>query len=125
MKVTLTKVTRTERVSQKTGKPFTSLSIKTIEHGDKFLSGFGNKDNSDWREGSQVEIETTEVAKDGKVYLNFTTPKKEEKEGVDTERILNAIAGLKIELNSVSLKLDRVIKGPAEDSYPEYEEPLV
>ena len=74
-KVTLTFVRRTPKTSA-SGKPYTSLSIKTQEHGDKYLSGFGNKDNEGWNEGDTVEIETKEVVKDGKTYLNFETPKK-------------------------------------------------
>lgn len=78
-KVTLTFIKATERTSAKTNKPFTSLSIKTQEHGEKYLSGFQNKDNKDWRVGDTVEIEVKEsekLDKEGKPYLNFETPKK-------------------------------------------------
>lgn len=76
MKTKLTFVKRTERTSSKTGKPFTSISIKTEAHGDKYLSGFGNSDNASWEAGTEVEIDTSSVNKDGKEYINFTTPKK-------------------------------------------------
>lgn len=76
IKLNLTYVSRTERISKNTQKPFTSVSIKAKEYGDKFLSGFGNKSNSTWAEGMEVEVaEVKEVVKDGKTYLNFEMPK--------------------------------------------------
>lgn len=76
VKLTLTYVNRTERVSARTNKPFTSLSLKAREYNDKFLSGFGNKENAHWKEGDVVEVASvTEVSKDGKIYLNFEMPK--------------------------------------------------
>lgn len=117
MKVTLTFVKRTERTSAK-GKPYTSLSIKTIEHGEKFLSGFGSKDNAYWKEGEKVEITVNEVLKDGKTYLNFETPKKEPAGAADTQQILNAITGLKLDINNLGLLLKQAMRGPAPDDYP-------
>lgn len=76
MKLNLTYIQRTERTAKASGKPFTSLSIKAKEYGDKFLSGFGNRANADWKEGMEVEVaEVKEVVKDGKTYLNFEMPK--------------------------------------------------
>ena len=71
MQVTLTGVYREQKTSQRTGKPFTSLRIQTQEHGDKWLSGFGNQDNANWDKGQTVEIEVEQKGE----YLNFNTPK--------------------------------------------------
>lgn len=97
MKVKLIQITRRDKVSSKTNKPYVSLLIKTQEHGDKFLSGFGNKDNSDWKEGDSVEITVTAVQKDGKEYLNFETPKKSD----SSEEVLNALAGVNMKLDAI------------------------
>lgn len=76
MKLNLTYIDRKERVSAKSGKPFTSVSIKAKEYNDKFLSGFGNKENASWQVGQEVEVaEVREVSKDGKIYLNFEMPR--------------------------------------------------
>lgn len=99
--VTLTFVKSTERVSAKTNKPFTSLSIKTKEHGDTYLSGFGNKANKDWKAGDVVEIEVKEVEKDGKKYLNFDMPKKDSAVEEKLEMILNRLVGLKIDMETI------------------------
>lgn len=129
MQETLTFVKRTERTSAKTGKPFTSLSIKTKEHGDQFLSGFGNKDNAHWSEGQQVEIEVTEVEKDGKKYLNFVTPKKGEvssellKQVFDnTEMILNRLVGLKIDIETIKAAQHPKKDYPVNDGKVPFEE---
>lgn len=110
--VTLTYVKRTDRTST-AGKPYVSISIKTTEHGDKYLSGFGNKENTNWKEGDQVEITTKEVVKDGKTYLNFETPKKEDKIDEKLEMILNRIVGMKLELAAL-----RGLLEPKKSNYP-------
>ena len=80
MEVKLTKVYRTDK--DKEGKPlmtkgtpdrpsrsYTRLGIKTQEHGDKWLSGFENRESANWQEGDTVDIE---VEPNGQ-YLNFKT----------------------------------------------------
>lgn len=71
--VTITNVSRKERTSNRTGKPFTSLGLQCVEYGEKWLSGFGNKDNASWKKGDTVEIEIEEKGE----YLNFNTPRKD------------------------------------------------
>lgn len=63
----LTYVNRTQRTS-KAGKPFTSISIKATEYGDKYISGFGGKANEGWKAGDTVEV--LDVIQKGQ-YLNF------------------------------------------------------
>jgi len=102
----LTYVNRTQRTS-KAGKPFTSLSIKTDKHGDRFLGGFGNKDNESWQVGDSVEIDVVENGQ----YLNFEMPKKaggfgNSKEVVD-------------KLDTIILMLKRMeVNGVRKDSNP-------
>lgn len=77
-KGTITKVFRKQETS-KDGKPYTRLAIKTQERGDRYLSGFGNKWNENWKEGDVVEIEVTEATakdKQGRPYLNFRSVSK-------------------------------------------------
>lgn len=52
----------------KEGNPYSKISIKTEQHGDKWLSGFGNTANYFWRKGDIVEIEITE----NNGFLNFS-----------------------------------------------------
>jgi hypothetical protein len=75
MKINITYINRTQRTSRE-GKPFTSISLKCSQYGEKYLSGFGNKANENWAIGQEVEIaEVKEVQKDGKTYLNFEMAK--------------------------------------------------
>ena len=67
MKLHLTYVKRTPRTS-KAGKPFISLSVKAQEYGESYLGGFGNKDNENWIEGMEVEVDKVEQKGE---YLNF------------------------------------------------------
>lgn len=58
----------------KTGKPYAMLSIKTQEHGDKWLSGFEGSVSKNWKVGDCVEFN---VIPNGE-YLNFEVPKVED-----------------------------------------------
>ena len=76
MKIKLTKVYRNTK--DKTGKPlvdrhgreYEKVSIKSIEYGDKWISGFGGQWNLFWREGDTVNVDVTEDSG----YLNFRKP---------------------------------------------------
>ena len=78
MNVTITKIYRSTQ--DKNGKPLTTkdgrnyerVSIKTREHGEKWISGFGNAGNANWREGDTVEVFIEEKGE----YLNFKQPDK-------------------------------------------------
>ena len=73
-KLTLTFVKSFPKTSI-SGENYTSVSIKSKEYGDKYLSGFGNKDDQNWKVGDVVEVLVKQVLKDGKEYLNFEMPK--------------------------------------------------
>lgn len=91
-KLTLTFVNRTERTSTRTNKPYTSLSLKAKEYGENYLSGFGNKDNANWKVGDEVEVlEVKEVQKDGKTYYNFDMPKSNGGVSPETTKKLDEI----------------------------------
>lgn len=97
MKITLTKVFTTNKdkegneLKSKKGVPYTRMSIKANEYGDKWISGFQNKDNKDWKEGDTVEVEIKENGE----YLNFETPKKEDIASGQMTNILNILTTIK------------------------------
>lgn len=74
MKITLTKVYRTNRDKQgnllktKDGRPYERISIRTQEHGDKWISGFSAPWNDNWNEGDVINA-NVETRGD---YLNFS-----------------------------------------------------
>jgi|ERR1051326_40996 hypothetical protein len=70
--ITLTRLTRKERTSARTGKPFTSLGIRCEEYGERWLSGFDSAQTRDWKEGDKVTVVIEEKGE----YLNFSLPKK-------------------------------------------------
>lgn len=101
MKLTLTFVKRYNKTSRE-GKPYVSLSIKAKEYGDKYLSGFGNKQNESWKEGDTVEV--AEVATKGE-YLNFEMPKTS-KESADA----GMLADIRNRQASMEIKIDKIVK---------------
>lgn len=62
------------------GIPYTKLSFKCTEYGDKYIGGFGNKANEGWKQGDTVEV----IIKQNGEYLNFEMPKELD---VATERV--------------------------------------
>lgn len=74
MKAVLTKVYRTNKDKQgnklktKDGREYERISIKTQEHGDKWLSGFGAPWNDSWNEGDIVNVNVETRGE----YLNFS-----------------------------------------------------
>lgn len=94
MKVKLTNIFTKERMSAKTGKPFTSMSIKTEQHGDKWLSGFKGKENEHWRQGDEVDI----IFEQKGEYLNFSVPKSSGGNAAEIERRLSELEKKSIEL---------------------------
>lgn len=78
--VKLTDVSREQKWSQRTSKPYEAVRLRTVEFGDRFLSGFGNEDNKSWQVGDEVALIITESQKTdrtGRPYLNFETVKKQ------------------------------------------------
>lgn len=68
--VTLTRVYTSEEKTGKTGKPYRQLNIQTEQHGEKWISGFQNQANKNWKAGDTVEVEIVENGK----YLNYKLP---------------------------------------------------
>lgn len=117
MQVTITQITRTPRVSKKTGKPFVSVSIKTQEHGDKYLSGFASLDNADWEVGDTVEVQIEQKGE----YLNFTTKEKKAAPSEEKlDKILNNQTAMNIKLNLIA---EHLMGKKKETEYPENDFP--
>lgn len=107
-KITLTKVFRTDKDKQgnplksSKGVPYTRLNVKSQEHGDKYISGFGNKENANWKEGDTVEV----IIKQNGEYLNFEMPKATGDIGELTEKVKK----LQSQVTSLDLSVERRVK---------------
>lgn len=103
MQISITAVSRKERTSKK-GRPFISLGLKCSEYGERWLSGFGNEANKDWKKGDKVNIEVEDTGE----YLNFKMPEAEE--GHDSGPAANN-AGLAEIKNILRLDIEQRLKG--------------
>lgn len=101
-KITLTRIFISDKnkdgtpLMSKLGKPYSKMSVKCVEHGDKWLSGFKGKENEFWKEGDQVYV----ILKQNGDFLNYEVPKAEDKLAmrvsaieVDIMQLKNALAG--------------------------------
>ena len=74
-KITLTKLYRSDKdkngnpLKTRDGRPYERISVKCSEFGEKWLSGFSNRTNFNWKEGDDVTVEIEEKGE----YLNFKT----------------------------------------------------
>lgn len=115
-KVKLTKIYTTDKDKQgnalksKKGFPYTRMSIKCEQYGDQWISGFQNEGNKEWKEGDEVEIIKTENTKDGKTYLNFEVPKKDDKVVEMLSDILNKLGKLNANVEYLKDKLIAPVK---------------
>lgn len=106
VKLTLTWIKREQKTS-KAGKPYTSLSIKANEYADRYINGFGNVLNANWKEGDTVEVlAVTEKEYNGKKYLNFDMPKAEDK----VNELKGELVGLSLGMGKLNFKLDQIIE---------------
>ena len=75
MEVKLNKIYRSDKdkngnpLKTQDGRAYTRVAIQTQEHGTKWLSGFENRANANWKEGGVVEINVEQKGE----YLNFRT----------------------------------------------------
>lgn len=67
--ITISEINRYNKTSKSTGKPFVSVAIKTSD--GRSISGFGNKDNQEWKAGDEVSVDIEQKGE----YLNFSMPK--------------------------------------------------
>lgn len=74
----------------KDGRPYAMLSIKTEQHGDKWLSGFEGTISKNWKVGDSPEFN---VVPNGE-YLNFEVPKPEDALKADIEDLKKRVCKL-------------------------------
>ncbi len=94
MQVHLTRVFRKPETSKRTGKPYTKLSFKCQEYGDRWIGGFGGQWNSAWKEGDVVEATVVDTGQ----YLNFEQTKAPGARGIDPQQ-----------LQGIEKKLDEIL----------------
>lgn len=106
-KVTLNKITKYTNdkagnlLKTKDGRPYTRINIQTKEYGDKWMSGFQGKENESWKEGDIVEI----IKKQNGEYLNFDTPKKDDKVVEMLSELLTKVGRLNANIEYLKDKL--------------------
>ena len=128
-KLTITRIFTTDKdkngnpLISKNNKPYTRMSIQTKEHGEKWLSGFKNQTSGAWQVGQEVEV----IVKENGQYLNFETPKMEDKVDMNMEKVLNNLTRIHLLVNAIyehvvpqKIKVDSTgIEYPEEEINPE------
>lgn len=121
MQLTITQISRKNKTSAKSGKPFESVGIKCQEYGDRWISGFGRADNKSWKVGDTVDVNVEEKGE----YLNFSMPERQKSLGYgieDRDRLLRV--EIKVEqiyqmVKALVADPKNVAPGP-EDMYPNF-----
>jgi len=72
--VTLEAISQGKSGTGKNGKPYQLIGIKTTEHGDEWMNGFGSDITTQWKKGDKVSIIIYEEDYNGKTYKKFKLP---------------------------------------------------
>ncbi len=124
MQVKLTNVYVTDKdkegnlLMSKAGKPYTRMSIKTEEHGDRWISGFKNKGNESWKQGDTVEV----IIKENGQYLNFDTPKPNDVNNEKLEDIMKMLTEIKLDVKAIKERTKRNVGEMSPDEVPQDDE---
>ena len=99
MRLTIKKIVRNQKISQKTNKPYTSVGLVTVEYGDnQWINGFGNKDNESWKDGDTIDVEIKEGEYNGNKTLNFIMPNQQTE---NKNEIMDALRKMFSELQEI------------------------
>lgn len=85
------------------GRPYTRMSVKVAEHGDKWISGFEGKESKNWKEGSVVEM----IVEQKGDFLNFSLPKTNGFDNSKLELILTKLSKIDLLLGLINDKLSQ------------------
>lgn len=96
------KITITKIFDPKTFGDFTSQSVFTKEYPNVYIGGDA-KISKDWKVGDVVEVVITEKEKNGKIYKNFSLPKK-------ADEALDRITKLESRVTKLELSIERIIE---------------
>lgn len=114
-------IKRTPRIGKTSKKAFVGLGLKTDQHGDKWLSGFGGPENETWAVGDTVDIEVEQKDE----YLNFKVNKVNPISKIqgDESRVFNLI-NLKLlpAIQFLAEDIKAIRKELLKDGYPEMDE---
>ncbi len=95
-KLTITFIGQPKDVTTKFG-PKQKNSIKTIEHGDKYLSYWVSPATSGWAVGQTVEVDqVTSREWQGKTYWDIVMPKKDAPNAKQHEEVMKYLVPLSI-----------------------------
>ena|SRR3990167_6499118 len=83
----------------KKGNPYERVSIKTDQHGEVWIGGFGDSANKEWKIGDTIDVE---IAQNG-VYWNFKEPNQ-------TDVLKATIENLKAEIKLLHERLSALEK---------------
>lgn len=86
----------------RSGRPYTKIAIKATEYGDKWINGFGNRDNNRWQDGDVVKARVVQSGQ----YLNL--------------EMVSELEQVMLKLDEMSNKLDMAIKGAKVQQQPDY-----
>jgi hypothetical protein len=112
MQVQITKIVRktvdkdNKPLVTRDGRPYTRVAIQTKEHGAKYLSGFENFTNKNWKEGDLVEIEVEEKGE----YLNFKNLSQTDKLWNAYNDLLKRVVKMEQVLTKGSVPVDEIVE---------------
>ena len=93
-KVTIEAIGEPKAIQGQKG-PFQVFGIKV---NGAWMNGYYNQVTKNWKVGDEVEVLITEKEKDGKVYKNFSLPKKEDVMSDELKGVMSRLTKLELSI---------------------------
>ena len=122
---TITRISRANKVSARTNKPYESVGIQVAEFGLEWINGFGNKDNASWKEGDKVKMVIKDEVYNGKTSKKFELPKAQSMNNEMLEKVYGNQLLIIKEIKHIKAYLVAkfgVAEAPKDPNMPEYPE---
>jgi len=73
---TIKRITRQNKVSKSSGKPYESIGLQLAEFGAEWINGFGNQETNSWKEGDVIAVVIEDNVYNGKTTKQFKLQKR-------------------------------------------------
>jgi len=122
---TITRISRANKVSARTNKPYESIGLQVAEFGQEWINGFGSKETAPWKEGDKVKMTIKDEVYNGKTSKKFEVAKPQAMNNEMLEKVYGNQLLIVEEIKNIKAYMVAkfgVAEAPKDPNMPEYPE---
>jgi len=122
---TITRISRANKVSARTNKPYESIGLQVAEFGQEWINGFGSKETASWKEGDKVKMTIKDEVYNGKTSKKFEVAKPQAMNNEMLEKVYGNQLLIVEEIKNIKAYMVAkfgVAEAPKDPNMPEYPE---